>query len=97
MPKELSEKIDELVRKGLFRSRSEVVTEALRRLFLEYSAAKDDISLTVALYFSGRLERNLGPGDIIEIDENEARKNLEKFFGTSETEKVIAKMRRKID
>ena len=93
LSEELLEKLDELVRLGLFKSRSEAVSEALRRLILEYSAVTDDLSMTVALYMLGRLERNLGPGDKFEIDEAEAKRNIERFFGTSEVEEVIDKVR----
>ncbi len=87
------EELDKLIELGIFRSRSEAVAESLRRLLLDYSLLLSREDLVIAAYRSGKLNRDLGPSDTIEIDIEKAKENLRKFFNTIELDEIIGRIR----
>lgn len=60
----LLKKIDELCQEGIFKNRSEVVSEAIRSLIVRYSRVSREAKLT-ALYLSGRLPKGESPDDLV--------------------------------
>jgi len=42
---------------------------------------------------SGKLERDLGPSDTIEINIKEAKENLANFFGTTDIDIILRRIR----
>jgi len=90
---EIVKELDRLIELGIFRSRSEAVAESLRKLLLEYSRLATEEEFVITLYLLGKLKKDLGPSDVVEVNVDEARKNLRKFFGTDEVEKVLRKVR----
>jgi len=60
----LVKKIDELCSEGLFRNRSEAVTDAIRMLIQRYSRTSPEARAT-ALYLGGRLSRIETPEDMV--------------------------------
>lgn len=60
----LLKKIDELCNEGLFRNRSEAVTDAIRMLIQRYSRTSPEARAT-ALYLGGRLSKTETPEDIV--------------------------------
>jgi len=93
VPERIVKELDKLIELGVFRSRSEAIAESLRKLLLEYSKIVSEEELTIILYLLGKLKRDLGPRDIVEVDVAEARKNLRKFFGTDKVDEVLRKIR----
>jgi hypothetical protein len=57
-------RIDELCQEGLFRNRSEAVSDAIRMLLARYSHTSPEARAT-ALYLGGRLGRAGNPEDIV--------------------------------
>ena len=95
LPERIVREVDKLIELGLFRSRGEVVAEALRRLIMDYSSLADDLSGVIELYLSGRLERDLKPKTRVEIDFEEARRRILDFFGTDDVDEVLEAVRRR--
>jgi|GEM_PF-948672 len=93
IPIRIIKKLDRLIEAGIFRSRSEAVAESLRRLLLEYSTLVDEESFIVERYLSGRLEKDLSPSDIVEVNVEEAKENLAKFFGTTDVDVILRRIR----
>jgi Arc/MetJ-type ribon-helix-helix transcriptional regulator len=60
----LVRRIDELCQEGLFRNRSEAVSDAIRMLLARYSHTSPEARAT-ALYLGGRLGRAGNPEDIV--------------------------------
>jgi Arc/MetJ-type ribon-helix-helix transcriptional regulator len=60
----LVKRIDELCNEGLFRNRSEAISDAIRMLLARYSRTSPEARAT-ALYLSGRLTRTGNPEDLI--------------------------------
>ena len=60
----LVKKIDELCSEGLFKNRSEAVTDAIRMLIQRYSRTSPEARAT-ALYLGGRLSRTETPEDFV--------------------------------
>lgn len=60
----LVRKIDELCNEGLFRNRSEAVTDAIRMLLQRYSRTSPEARAT-ALYLGGRLSKTEAPEELI--------------------------------
>ncbi len=95
LPERIVKEVDKLIELGLFRSRGEVVAEALRRLIMDYSSLADDLSSVIELYLSGRLERDLKPKTRVEVDIEEARRRILDFFGTDDVDEVLKAVRRR--
>ncbi len=95
IPRKLADKIDKLIDAGFFSSRSELVGEAIRRLILDYELAINEISFIVDQYLSGKLKRNKGIKDKIEINIEKAKKNLIEIFGSDVIEDAINIIRRR--
>jgi Arc/MetJ-type ribon-helix-helix transcriptional regulator len=66
----LVRKIDELCSEGIFRNRSEAVSDAIRMLIARYSKTSPE-ARTTALYLSGRLNRAGNPEDLVFTAETE--------------------------
>jgi len=60
----LVRRIDELCNEGLFRNRSEAISDAIRLLLAKYSKTSPEARAT-ALYLSGRLGRVGNPEDLV--------------------------------
>jgi len=60
----LVRRIDELCQEGLFRNRSEAVSDAIRMLLARYSHTSPEARAT-ALYLSGRLEKFGNPEETV--------------------------------
>jgi len=93
IPERVMKDLNKLIEAGIFKSRSEAVTESLRRLLLEYSTLLNEESFTVEMYLSGKLERDLSPNDAIEINVKEAKENLANFFGTTDVDITLRRIR----
>ncbi len=88
LPRNLVEKLDELVRLGLFSSRSEIVVEAVRRLILEYGRViKEDVIL-IEEYICGK-KPNVTSSVAKEVDVEEALKKIKEFIDSDKVEDVI--------
>jgi len=93
VPMRIVKELDKLIEAGIFRSRSEAVAESLRKLLLEYSTLVEGESFIVEAYLSGRLERDLGPNDTVEVSVEEAKENLVEFFGTADVDAILKRVR----
>lgn len=60
----LVRRIDELCSEGIFRNRSEAVTDAIRMLVQRYSRTSPEARAT-ALYLGGRLSKSESPEELI--------------------------------
>ncbi len=60
----LVKRIDELCQEGIFRNRSEAISDAIRMLLSRYSHASPEARAT-ALYLGGRLGRAGNPEEIV--------------------------------
>lgn len=60
----LVKRIDELCNEGLFRNRSEALSDAIRLLLAKYSRTTPEARAT-ALYLSGRLSKVGNPEDLV--------------------------------
>ncbi|MCS7146014.1 MAG: ribbon-helix-helix domain-containing protein [Nitrososphaerota archaeon] len=60
----LVRRIDELCSEGLYRNRSEAISDAIRMLLAKYSRTSPEARAT-ALYLSGRLSRTGNPEELI--------------------------------
>ncbi|MCC6003111.1 MAG: hypothetical protein LM590_02085 [Thermofilum sp.] len=96
VPEVVVKELDRLVAAGYFKSRSEAVAEGIRRLLLAYSGAAGGAGSLVRLYVEGALKRDLGPGDTFEINVEEARRRILKFFGTDSVNEVLRKTRTRV-
>lgn len=96
VPEDFLKKIDSLIEKGLYRSRSEVILDATRR-FLEKSMPASFLESFIEKYLAGKVERT-----------PEAKERIDKLFGKLRTdtawkkrlgetpEEIIDRLRRRL-
>ncbi|MEM1518393.1 MAG: ribbon-helix-helix domain-containing protein [Nitrososphaerota archaeon] len=75
----LVRRIDELCSEGIFRNRSEAVTDAIRMLVQRYSRTSPEARAT-ALYLGGRLSKTEAPEELI-FEGSRKNLNLEEELG----------------
>ncbi|MEM3995376.1 MAG: ribbon-helix-helix protein, CopG family [Thermofilum sp.] len=92
VPESMVAALDRLVEAGVFRSRSEAVAEGIRRVLSAYSVLGEGLSL-IERYVAGRAEKSLGPGSLVEVDVEEARRRIAAFFGTDDVSEVLRRLR----
>lgn len=51
------------------------------------------MGLIVEMYLFGRLEKDLSHNDVVEVDLEEAKENLAKFFGTTNVDMILRGVR----
>jgi len=96
LPAALVRELDELLKEGYYRDRTEAISDAIRRL-IETFSKRDRISKTVRLYLMGKLpqDRTLDDAPTIENIE-EFRRVIIELYGTDRVDEVLNKMRRRI-
>ncbi|MEM0345481.1 MAG: ribbon-helix-helix protein, CopG family [Thermofilaceae archaeon] len=92
VPESVVAALDRLVEAGIFRSRSEAVAEGIRRVLSAYSVLGEGLAL-IEGYVAGRVEKSLGPGSLVEVDVEEARRRIAAFFGTDDVSEVLRRLR----
>lgn len=93
LPAGLVEKLDKLTEQGLYRDRTEAITDGIRHLVDRY-LGRDAVSRMVSLYLASRLSRNASIDDLkIAGDLETVRKIVKGLFGTDNIDDVISKLR----
>jgi len=93
LPAGLVEKLDTLTEQGLYRDRTEAITDGIRHLVDRYLGG-DAVSRMISLYLAGKLPRNASIDDLeIAVDLEAVRKIVKGLFGTDNIDEVISKMR----
>jgi len=93
LPAGLVERLDRLTEQGLYRDRTEAITDGIRHLLDRYME-EDAVSRMVSLYLTGKLPRNASIDDLETAGNLETvRKIVKGLFGTDNIDEVISKMR----
>ena len=96
VPEEFLRKIDRLIETGMYRSRSEVILDATRRL-LERSTPPSPLELFVEKYLAGKVEPSQEAEEVISKLFEKVRADTEwrKSFGET-PEEVMDRLRRRL-
>ncbi|MEM2926631.1 MAG: ribbon-helix-helix domain-containing protein [Candidatus Bathyarchaeia archaeon] len=93
LPAGLVEKLDMLTEQGLYRDRTEAITDGIRHLIEKYSK-EDPVSRMVSLYLMGKLSRNASIDEVDVVNEPEdVRRAMKNLFGTDNIEEILSRMR----
>jgi Arc/MetJ-type ribon-helix-helix transcriptional regulator len=93
LPANLVEKLDMLTEQGLYRDRTEAVTDSIRHLIDKY-LKEDTTSRIVSLYLMGKIVRNSTIDEVGVIEEAEkVRQAIKNLYGTDNIDEVLSKMR----
>jgi len=91
----LLDQLDKLCEKGVFKTRSEAISDAVRHL-LESSAFTNEMGMLTSKYLSKSLEKSRRFEDFTVLTEEEwaeTEKALNASFGTSNTDQILRKLR----
>lgn len=98
IPEKLLKKVEKLCKEGYYRSKGDVIIDALRHLLERYEH-NDEIGKLTELSILGKVpERDmLDITDIkVDFDEKIMLKNILEHFGTENVDEIINRMRRKL-
>ncbi len=91
LPERLVREIDRLVEEGWYKSRTDALEDAVRRLLLRFRVA-DEIGRLTLYRLEGRLT-DVDPLDI--VVEDDVRSDLREVFGTDDVDQVMRIIRRR--
>jgi len=96
VPEEFLRKIDRLIETGIYRSRSEVILDATRRL-VERSMPPSPLELFVEKYLAGKIEPSREAEEVVSKLFEKVRADAEwrKSFGET-PEEVMERLRRRL-
>jgi len=93
LPASLVEKLDALTQQGLYRDRTEAITDGVRHLIDKY-LREDAVSRMVSLYLAGKLPRNTSIDDVGEVEDPEmVRQTIKNLFGTDDLDEILSRIR----
>jgi len=93
LPASLVEKLDMLTEQGLYRDRTEAITDSVRHLIDKYSKG-DVVSRMVSLYLMGKIPRNASIDEVEVLNEPEiVRQTMKNLFGTDNIDEILSRMR----
>jgi Arc/MetJ-type ribon-helix-helix transcriptional regulator len=96
LPSGLVEKLDQLTELGLYRDRTEAITDSIRHLLDKY-LREDPLSRMVNLYLMGKLPRNASIDEVGVVEEaEEVRQVMISLFGTDDIDEIISRLRGRI-
>lgn len=91
----LLSQLDKLCENGVYKTRSEAITDAIRHL-LERYAFEDEISMLTSKYLSNQVEKARTLDEMTILTEEEwadAEKALIDNFGTTDVDQILRKLR----
>jgi len=96
LPAGLVEKLDVLTEQGLYRDRTEAITDGIRRLIDRY-LKEDTVSRMVSLYLMGKLPRSASIDEGGAMNEPETvRQAMRNLFGTDDIDEILSRMRGRV-
>ena len=98
IPEKLLKKVEKLCKEGYYRSKGDVIIDALRHLLERYEH-RDEIGKLTELNILGKApkKKDFDLTDItIDLDEESILKNLSEHFGTDKVDEIISQMRRRV-
>ena len=87
--------LDKLCENGIYKTRSEAISDAIRHL-LERYRFDDEIGMITSMYLANSTKRTRKLKDMTVLSEDEwaeAEKSLMSNFGTTDTDKIFRKLR----
>jgi len=94
IPRKMVALMDELKRKGLYRSRSETVIDGIRHILMKYNALREEAILW-AQYERGVIPQDKTFDDIPVTPREEAPELVAKVFGKMTVEELMNRVRRR--
>ncbi|MGQ4914810.1 MAG: ribbon-helix-helix domain-containing protein [Candidatus Asgardarchaeia archaeon] len=98
IPEKLLKKVEKLCKEGYYRSKGEVIIDAIRHLLERYEQ-KDEIEKLTELSILGKVpkKKSFDLTDItIDVDEDTILKNISEYFGTENIDEIINRLRRRL-
>ena len=93
LPVTLVRELDQLLKEGYYRDRTEAIADAIRRL-IEAFSRRDRIAKIVRLYLMDKLPKDRSIDDVPKIEKiDDVRRAIIEFYGTDKIDEILKKLR----
>ena len=97
IPEKLLKKVEKLCKDGYYRSKEDVILDALRRLLKRYEHMDEPSRLTELSILGKVSKKDVDITDVtIDFNEELITKNIAEYFGTNDVSEILNHIRRRL-